>query len=209
MRDYLHHFSEGRTTIYAHHSALVKRYSGANCDSPPSISLYTRAWIRYVQLLDVPYESGFECKVCHDNPKIVLGDGTTIGFQKKHIQPFDKENENPVQTFVGSKQKERILVEEAKWRKVILKFAKTEETKPIDRSLVHELKQQLPILRPLLKLATMENAQNNMVYCLAGFQEFICSLGTNSPVSAYIPLTGIPILQECINGLEIRKNIPK
>lgn len=48
-----------------------------------------------------------------------------------------------------------------------------------------------------------------MVYCLAGFQEFICSLGTNSPVSAYIPLTGIPILQECINGLEIRKNIPK
>jgi len=34
-------------------------------------------------------------------------------------------------------------------------------------------------------------------------------LGTNSPVSAYIPLTGIPILQECINGLEIRKNIPK
>jgi len=55
----------------------------------------------------------------------------------------------------------------------------------------------------------MENAQNNMVYCLAGFQEFICSLGTNSPVSAYIPLTGIPILQECINGLEIRKNIPK
>lgn len=108
------------------------------------------------------------------------------------MQPFDKENENPVQTFVGSKQKERILVEEAKWRKVILKFAKTEETKPIDRSLVHELKQQLPILRPLLKLATMENAQNNMVYCLAGFQEFICSLGTNSPVSAYIPLTGIP-----------------
>jgi hypothetical protein len=78
--------------------------------------------------LDVPYESGFECKVCHDNPKIVLGDGTTIGFQKKkNMQPFDKENENPVQTFVG-RQKERILVEEAKWRKVILKFAKTEET---------------------------------------------------------------------------------
>ena len=41
------------------------------------------AWYRFLDLLDIDYNDGAECKECGPSPEIVVCDGTSLGFHKK------------------------------------------------------------------------------------------------------------------------------
>lgn len=40
------------------------------------------AWYEFMQLLDIDYHAGFECKECGPNPETVIMDATSLGHRK-------------------------------------------------------------------------------------------------------------------------------
>ena len=60
-------------------------------------STFIRSWYCYLMLLDVDWETGMLCEECGPSPRLVICDGTQLGFQKKFLPvvleacPIEKE----------------------------------------------------------------------------------------------------------------------
>jgi uncharacterized protein YozE (UPF0346 family) len=210
FREYLHLFNEGKTTIFAFHSALVRRYQDGNCPRAPSISLFTAAWNYFVQNLDIDYSLGFCCPLCQDSPSVVLGDGTAIGFQKKHLPELKSttETETP---FAGSVHRDRIFIIQTQLRKKLLKFIESDVTTKINLSefdnLINELTKNLKELVNLIKFVKKD--EDGEVYCDCDprIKDFLMAVSSTSPVSSTVPLESVVMIENVINGLEIRSNV--
>ena len=46
------------------------------------------------RLLDVDYESGFQCGKCGPQPEVVVMDGICLGMQKTYMPPSEPLNES-------------------------------------------------------------------------------------------------------------------
>ena len=48
-------------------------------------SAFIQAWYAFMKLLQIDWEDGMKCEVCGPSPRIVICDGTSLGFQKKFL----------------------------------------------------------------------------------------------------------------------------
>ena len=80
------HFISTRRPLYTFHQTFVDVHNAYGNDSVKEVLSYDRlrhAWISFLKLLELDYQSGFQCKSCEDNPKTIICDGTTLSFQRR------------------------------------------------------------------------------------------------------------------------------
>ena len=63
----------------------MKMYGYTNFKKQLPYSSFIRSWYSFMDLLDVNYEIGMTCEECGPSPKLVICDGTSLGFQKKFL----------------------------------------------------------------------------------------------------------------------------
>ena len=77
-------FLFSRVTLYGYY----RKWYWSVCERKGSIkeASYSRlriAWLSFIELLNVP-DTSFSCSECQQNPRVVICDGITLAFQKKH-----------------------------------------------------------------------------------------------------------------------------
>ena len=60
----------------------MKEMGFCNFESLCSYNNFVSSWYAFRDLLDVDFEEGFVCEECGSNPKIIVCDGTSLGFKR-------------------------------------------------------------------------------------------------------------------------------
>ena len=60
----------------------------SNAGTPPCTRMFLNAWNSYAKELEKSQDPLiFKCDKCGENPKVLLGDGTSLGFHKRFLPP--------------------------------------------------------------------------------------------------------------------------
>ncbi len=82
--------------IYIFHAIYVKEKEDEGYSKLVSFLTYNKfkdAWYSYLELLDIDLDNGFSCKICKEEPTVLIMDATYLLFHKEfmHWRSFLKE----------------------------------------------------------------------------------------------------------------------
>lgn len=91
LLQYLHIMVEGKNPLAAFQRSCERSFSTQSLTKPIKVKLLHQAWNSFARLLDINWSDTFACPLCGPSPKVVVCDGTMLGFQKDLLEEFQPE----------------------------------------------------------------------------------------------------------------------
>eukprot|EP00794_Sanderia_malayensis_P010517 gene10517-11621_t len=130
LRRFMLCFLHGRMPIYVFHSIYVreKQVEGyADLASSFTYNKFKNAWYRYMELLDIDIDTGFSCKICKEEPSVLIMDATSLSFRKEfmHWHSFLNKVDTNSDMLIPRKSqfKDRILISNKRCGSLLLRYA--------------------------------------------------------------------------------------
>ncbi|XP_070550905.1 uncharacterized protein [Ptychodera flava] len=207
---------ESRNPLASFHRTYSERLAGLSGSEALPLHKFRLTWNAFARLLDLKYEDSFKCDTCGLQPPVVICDGTTIGLNKKLLEPIpDTERESshhdhPVDN--GTKHSDRVFIPNPKIRKLLLQYSST--THPTEKPFsCEEYKTMIQLMKKndhlhsLTRFIDLISDQGRNLIAPREFSPFLQDLSKNSPTSAILQLPeqskAKQYIKEVIHGLDI------
>eukprot|EP00794_Sanderia_malayensis_P008570 gene8570-9483_t len=130
LRRFMLCFLHGRMPIYVFHSIYVREKQAegyADLASSFTYNKFKNAWYSYMELLDINIDTGFSCKICKEEPSVLIMDATSLSFRKEfmHWRSFLNKVDTNSDMLIPRKSqfKDRILISNKRCRSLLLRYA--------------------------------------------------------------------------------------
>lgn len=203
MRDFMFSFLYSRCTMYSFYNVWQQHQKDGGNDNFSQIfpiALFRQSWYSFMKLLDIDYGSSFRCSDCGDHPNTLLFDGTSLSFRKAFlnsiISPLCSGNK-----LEGSRHSDRVFINNADTRHLLLEFTKTDATKCFD---IHKFKSMIEVHQPsLLPLLGHFESIGCTTTCPEEYRSLLKLLSSNSAVCGTFHCLNIQLMKELIQMSQI------
>ena len=186
LQDYLNHFLTSATPMYHYYKTLMHNYVRKGAEKALDVLHYgkfRRACLDFFRMLDIDYESSFQCPECGPEPEAVVMDGICLGIQRQFM-PLQCPGPSSSKPLSGSSFESRNFINNRACRELLKKFC--QETLSFEN--FQTLQSQISLYQPALN-GFLQHCYESGCWsaCPNEYQAFLFSLAQDSPVCAMVP----------------------
>eukprot|EP00058_Branchiostoma_floridae_P026343 XP_002611834.1 hypothetical protein BRAFLDRAFT_83142 [Branchiostoma floridae] len=199
---YLHLMLEARNPLAAFHRAYRRQVRALGQGDVLPLHKMRRAWDSFSHLLDINWQTSFQCPVCKGSPDVIICDGTSLGFRKDLINhESNRETQQSSLQVKGSDHEERVFLPIPQARVFLSQFAgvspsqkkrgKARRPSALSAQQYRELLSSLSTTPHLSSLATLlERLSRNGSHRIAPnpYKKFLGELAKNGPLCGMLQI---------------------
>ncbi|XP_069105019.1 uncharacterized protein [Argopecten irradians] len=195
LRKYLYYFLSGRSTIFTEYSTLKLFYEDQGIldfSNKFSYNNFKWSWYAFLELLEIDYETGFECPDCGEDPDTLIMDATSVSFRKELASWSVLENlQNPPKPSKRDKTRNQ---ERTFLSKPLCNFLSSLVSKGgVEKSrwplFLSQLEEECPVVVPLMKVIQETDGiliKGEKMYYIGLWQDFLRCLASSYPFCSFI-----------------------